>query len=243
MSLSAQILIVNLQSQLIETKKSQSTEFINTRNGWLTKLIAQLQEYDTAELKILHNEHLAQGGKMAAIRELGEKFVPTTAWLKNLSTKHQKEDEGFRTRLFDVKSPIENDLVREMRRQEIRRPLARQNQAERDVAFYRAAEQDNDEMLDAMLSSPTGPMVSDGERTRALDARAQRRQPQVYEAYQQNQLLLEYVHMLQELLGRRLHAIGVGVEAIRSSLGDRIANALAVQQTGIQPQPELAGVK
>jgi hypothetical protein len=62
MTMSAQTLITNLQYQLGEIGKDWSTGSLNTRVGWLNKLIAQLEQYDADELKIRSNEHLNPAG-------------------------------------------------------------------------------------------------------------------------------------------------------------------------------------
>lgn len=235
MTMAAQTLITNLQYQLGEIGKDWSTGSLNTRIGWLNQLIAQLEQYDADEQKVLRNEHLNQAGKMVAIRELGTKFLPTVDWLKTAATKREGEDKGFRTRLYDVKSPInDNDIRRELRNGEIRSLLVGQNQAERDTQFFLAAEQDRDEVLDAMLTGPMGPMVSDEMKRRALDARAQRQQPNDYAAFQQNTLLLDYVRMLQELIGRRLYSIGVDAAKIKAVLGATVASEDEVRRPSEQ---------
>jgi hypothetical protein len=231
MTMSAQTLITNLQHQLGEIGKDWSTGSLNTRVGWLNKLIAQLEQYDADELKILNNEHLNQAGKMVAISELGIKFLSRVEWLKNLVTKHEGEDQGFRTRLYAVKSPVkDNDIRREQRNGEIRSLLVGHNQAERDRHFLLAAEADRDEVLDAMLDSPMGPMVSEEMKQRALDARAKRQQPNDYAAFEQNTLLLEYVHMLRDLIGRRLYSIGVDAAKIKDVLGVTVAREEEVRR-------------
>lgn len=230
MTMSAQTLITNLHSQRGEIGKDWSTESLNTRVGWLNKLIAQLEQYDADELNIRSNEHLNPAGKMSAIRERGAKLLSTVDWLKNLVTKHEGEDQGFRTRLYAVKSPIKDDLRRELRNGDIRRLLVGQNQAERDTQFLLAADQDRDEVLDAMLDSPMGPMVSEEIEQRALDTRAKRQQPNDYAAFQQNTLLLEYVHMLQDLIGRRLYSIGVDAAKIKNVLGVIVAREEEVRR-------------
>jgi hypothetical protein len=161
---------------------------------------------------------------MSAIRELGAKLLSTVDWLKNLVTKHEGEDKDFRTRLYTVTSPVkDNDIRRELRNGEIRSLLVGQNQAERDRQFLLAAEQDRDEVLDAMLDSPMGPMVSEEMKQRALDARAKRQQPNDYAGFQQNTLRLDYARVLQELIGRRLYSIGVDAAKIKTVLGVTVA--------------------
>jgi hypothetical protein len=244
MTMSAQTLITNLHTQRGEIGKDWSTESLNTRIGWLNKLIAQLEQYDAEELKIRSNEHLNSAGKMSAIRELGAKLLSTVDWLKNLARTHEGEDNGFRTRLYAVKSPIkDNDIRRELRNGEIRGFLLGQNQAERDTQFLLAADHDRDEVLDAMLDSPMGPMVSEEIKPRALDARAKRQQPNDYAAFEQNTLLLEYVHMLQELIGRRLYGIGVDAAKIKDVLGVTVAREEEVRRPPVTPEQYVGASK
>lgn len=235
MTMAAQTLTVNLKYQRDMIGKGWSPSSIATRDGWLNRLITELEEeYEGPELKILSNEHLNPAGKTAAIRDLGTRFLSTLAWLKTAATRLDGEDQGFRTRLYAVKSPIkDNDLRREQRNGEIRSVLVGLNQAEQDKQFLLAVEQDRDEVLDAMLDSPMGPMVGDEMRQRALDARAKRQQPNDYAAFEQNTLLLDYVHMLQELLGRRLYGIGVDAAKIKDVLGVTVASEDEVRQPSV----------
>lgn len=234
MSMSAQTLIVNFKLWRGEIGKGWGPGALATRDGWLTRLIEELEEdYEGQELKILSNEHLNPAGKTAAIRDLGMEFLPTLAWLKTAATRIEGEDQGFRKRLYAVKSPIKDDLRREQRNREIRSLLIGQNQAERDKQFLLAAEQDRDEVLDALLDSPMGPMVSEEMEQRALDARAKRQQPNDYAGFQQNTLLLEYVHMLQDLLGRRLYSIGVDAAKIKDVLGVTVASEEEVRRPSV----------
>lgn len=236
MSMSAQTLITNLTHQLGQIGKGWSPGSIETRDTWLRDLIAQLMEYDADELKTLRNEHLNQAGKMASIAEKGTKFLSTVAWLKARATKREAEDQGFRTRLYAVTSPIKDEWRRELRNGEIRRFLARLNQAERDRHFLLASQEDRDEMLDAMLDSPMGPMVSEEMKQRALDARAQRVHGNDYLGFQQNTLLLDFIHMLQELIGRRLYAIGVDASKIKDILGVTVTSTDEARRPSVTPE-------
>jgi hypothetical protein len=217
--MSAQTLITNLTHQLGQIGRGWSPGSIEIRDGLLNQLIADLKEYDAAELQTLRNEHLNQNGKMAAIAEKGTKFLETVAYLKTRATKREAEDHNFRARLYAVTSPIKDDLRRELRNGEIRHFLAAQTQPERDRHFLLASQEDRDEVLDAMLTGPLGPIVSDDMKSRALDARAQRLHGNDYLGFQQNTLLLDFVHMLQELIGRRLYGIGVDASRIKDVLG------------------------
>lgn len=242
MSMNMQTLITNFQQQLITIRKTESAEFFNLRNSWLNKLIPQLEDYDRDELKILKNEHLTQNGKMTAVRELAEKFTPSLSWLKNLEEKHEKDTERFQANLFAVKSPVGDAVVRELRNGEVRRQFSGLKASERDAQFLRAADQDNDEVLDALLSGPMGRLISDEVQRRGLESRAKRRQPEMYAAYELNALAVEYVQMLVEVMGRRLAAVGVAVEVIRKALGDRVGDMLTVQRTGVvDPRRDHAG--
>ena len=145
------------------------------------------------------------------------------AWLKARATRREDEDQRLRKFLYAVNPPIKDELRRELRNGEIRHVLAAQNQAERDRRFFLAAEQDHDEVLDATLTGPMGPTVTDEMKHRAFDARAQRQHRNDYAGFQQNTLLLDFTHMLQPLIGRRLYGIGVDVAKIRDVLGVAVA--------------------
>lgn len=203
MSMNMQTVITNFQQQLITLRKTESVEFFNLRNGWLSKLIDQLEGYHARELKILRDESLTQNGKMTAIRKLAEAFATDLAWIKHLVAKHSQDEARLRANLLSVPPVVENPVVREMRNQEIRRQLIGQSQAERDTAFLFAAEHDNSETLFALLDTPTTPLVSDEMKDRVLEARAKRLHPEMFANFQTNQLALEFASMLVELMARQ----------------------------------------
>lgn len=243
MSLSAQTLIVNLRNELGHIGSDWAPTTIETRNDWLTRLISELTDYDADELKILRNEHLNQTGKMAGIAALATTLLETLAWLKTAVTKREDEDTRLRTFLYTVTPPIKDDLRRELRNGEIRRTVAGQSQPERDKQFLLAAQEDKDEVLTAMLDNPLGPMVSDDMKRRALEARAQRLHPNDYAGFQQNTLLLNYVHMLQELIGRRLYAIGVDAAKIKTGLGATVTSAEQVRRPSVTAEQAVGAAK
>jgi hypothetical protein len=121
--------------------------------------------------------------------------------------------------------------------------LSGQNQAERDRHFLLAAEADRDEVLDALLTSPMGPMVSEEMKQHALDSRAKRLHPNDYAGYQQNTLLLDFVHLLQELIGRRLYAIGVDASKIQAVLGITVTSADEARRPSVSPEQLMGASK
>ena len=220
MTMQASTLIVNLKHQLGPIGSGWAPATVETKDGWVNKFIAELtEEYERPELAILRNEHLNQNGKMAAISKLGTNFLDTVAWLKTAATKRENEDQRLRTFLYAVNPPIKDDFRRDLRNREVRDFLNGQKPVERDQHFLLAAEQDRDEVLDAMLTGPLGPMVSGEIKKRALDSRAQRQHPNDYAGFQQNTLLLDFINMLRELIARRLYGIGVDPSKIKGVLG------------------------
>ncbi len=237
MTMSAQTLIVNLSHYLGQSGKGWSPATIEMRDSLVNQVIADLKDYDADELKTLRNEHLNETGKLASIAEKGTKFLETVAYLKTRAARREDEDQRLRKFLYAVNPPIKDELRRELRDGEIRHVLAPQNQAERDRHFLLAAEQDRDEILDAMLTGPMGPMVSDEMKHRALHARAQRQHPNDYAGFQQNTLLLDFIHMLQQLIGRRLYGLGVDGMKIKDVLG------VAVAREDVTPQQFVGAAK
>lgn len=243
MTIHASTMIVNLKHLLGPIGSGWSPASIETKDGWLNRFIAELGEHDADELKTLRNEHLNQNGKMAAIAEKGTKFLETVAWLKTAANRREAEDQRLRKFLYTVNSPIkDNELRRDLRNREVRDFLNGLNQAERDRHFLLASQEDRDEVLDAMLTGPMGPLVSDDMKQRALDARAQRQHPNDYAGFQQNTLLLDFAHMLQELVGRRLYAIGVDASKIKDILGVTVTSEDEARRPSVTPE-QLVGAK
>lgn len=179
---------------------------------------------------------------MASIAEKGTKLLSTVAYLKTRAAKREDEDQRLRKFLYAVNPPIKDELRRELRNAEIRHFLAGQNQPERDRHFLLAAEQDREEILDAMLTGPLGPIVSEEMKHRALDARAQRQHPNDYAGFQQNTLLLDFIHMLQQLIGRRLYGIGVDASKIKDVLGVTVTSQDEARRPSVTPE-QFVGAK
>lgn len=123
------------------------------------------------------------------------------------------------TSLFSVKSPITDPVVRQLRDQEIRDGLRGLDENERNAQFIVAAERDHDEVLDAMLTSPTGPLVSADVKRRALDARARRLNPKGYANWEQTTLLRDEVKALLEHVALCLVSMGADAEKVGKELG------------------------
>ena len=223
------------KGELMRPVKSMRTEWLNDKNGYTTKLLTVLEDYQTEEDKIDGNEGLSQQGKMEAKRAYATATTtPRLKFLRTEITNLQDKAQQLRTQFFTINSGIADVAERMPRYVYLWSRFDSLDQAERVSQFCQAAEADNILVLAAALEHPLG-LVPEDVRARALTERAKRVFPKQHEAYAQIGLLLEYLTMMRDWIGRTLGVeIGVPIEAIRNNLGDEMADILTAQLvTGI----------
>ena len=233
--MSASTIIGMLSTQLGHSPKGLSTDVLNERNALILKLVKVLETHDSAELKILKDESRTQLGKLEALKRLGTtETAPALPWFRRVIEDRQAKDEGYRTRFFAITSGIDNAVERLLTFTYLWAQFDALDESRRMTKFIEASEQDQVLILAAMLENPLGEMIPQDVKTAALTARAQRLTPQQVENYEQNQILLEFLVMIRDWIGRWLAVeVGVPIQAIRDALGDEIADVLTTQVTGI----------
>jgi hypothetical protein len=228
MSNSAQQIIVHLHTDMGQPiKKGWTATMWNQRNEWNVKLLGNLNAHSAAEAEIYRREGdgiIGEKGRIDAVRELAtEKTLPQVTWMKHVVTDRQATSQGLRKRFAVIDPNISDPRLRFDMLKEIRDDFKGLNQHELDARFSLAAEADNVRVMSAMLEHPAGEMVSNvsvdgkpGAKDRALLERAKRLMPNEYQALHVNDLLLEYITMLRDWVGRWLCGLGVDpVEVVR----------------------------
>jgi hypothetical protein len=224
------------QSELARpTKQTEKTQILNRKNELILKLLAVLEQHAAGEAKIFGNESLSGPGKQKALRTLGTNgTVLALKWLRNVIKDMQEADRGYRARFFTIDSGIKDPAVRMPTFTYLWSKLDTLAQKDLITQFLQAAQRDNEVVMAAMLEHPLGAMVNEKVKSQALTERAKRLTPQQYEAFEDNAILLEYLVMVRDWIARWLFGeVGVEIQPIRDALGDEIADALTVQQTGI----------
>jgi hypothetical protein len=186
-------------------------------NGVRVKTRANMERLKTKRQAIQDDRSLSPEGQRAKIAALANDAIGDYA-----STARMRERLATDTAtpaMFMVKSPISDPVVRQLRNQESRDSVRGLNQNERDVQFLEAAERDHDELLDAMLDAPGGPLVSADMKRRALDARARRRQPEAYANWEQAVLLRDELTALLERIALCLVSMGADPQRVAKDLG------------------------
>lgn len=233
-------LLTAFQSELAQpTKQTVKSEILNRKNELILKLLAVLEQHAADEAKIFSNESLSGQGKQQALRRLGNETAPRLKWIGNVIRDMEAVDQRFKTRFFTINSGIEDPAVRMPTFTYLWSKLDTLDPNERITRFSQAAEGNEVLVLAGMLANPLGAMVTEEVKERALIERAKRLTPREYENFEQNQLLLEYMTMVRDWVGRWLFGeVGVEIQPIREALGDALANALTVQRTGIPTETD-----
>ena len=233
--MSANIIINALNGELARVVKSANTDTINLKNELTTKWLSPLEEYATWENKIGTNESLSPQGKLESLKKHATvETMPKLAWTKKVITQMADKAERYRTQFFTITSGIENPAERMPTFTYIWGHLDSLDPHERLTRFLLAAESNQVVILSAMMQNPFGEMIDAQVKTQALTERAKRLFPQEYDNFEQNQLLLEYMTMVRDWVGRwAAQEVGVQIKVIRDALGDEIADVLTVQTTGI----------
>ena len=228
MSNSAQQIIVHLHTDIGQPiKKGWTAAMWNQRNEWSVKLLGNLNTHATQEAEIYRREGdgiIGEKGRIDAVRELAtSQTLPGVKWLGNVVTDRTATAQGLRKRFAVIDPNISDPRLRFEMLKEIRDDFKGLNQHELDARFALAAEANNVRVMAAMLEHPAGEMVSNvsvdgklGAKDRALLERAKHITPQDYQALHVNELLLDYITMLRDWVGRWLCGLGVDpVEVVR----------------------------
>lgn len=234
------LMISALDNENGRAQPGTTTDSVNEKNALIMKIRGVLEAHDAAAETIQKDQARSEQGKAEAIKRIGtEQTAPALKFLRRVIEALEAKDEGYRKRFFSIDSGI-TDIVERMAvftylwgRLDTLDPSARMTQ------FAQAAEQDQVRVLVSMLEHPlVDTLVSEDVRERVLTERAKRLFPKPYANFEQTQIVLGFLTMIRNWIGTWLLEIGVPLEAIRSALGDEIANALTPQtRTGI-PQPE-----
>lgn len=214
------------------------------RHNHLTELrikgLDALERLDTKYQAILNDRLRSPEGQRDAIAKLANDFISAFAFLERVIARLDKDIAD--TPIFTVRSPIADPVLKEMRNHEIRDGLRGLNQNERTTQFIRAAEQDLDEMLDAMLTSPTGPLVGADEKDGALEARAKRKNPTGYEQWQQDVLMRVHVNALLEHCVLCLVSLGADPQRVAKDLGVVLHDVIEEQKRAAKRLRETANL-
>jgi len=196
-----------------------STATLNRRNELWVKALGNLEPFQTKEKAILANRSLSSEGQQQQVAKLSEDLLANLAWFRHVLQDLEAELAQQRTDLFTVEVTVKDDLLRYHRLREIRDRMAGLNQAERDVAYLTASQQDQAETLLALQDAPGGSWVTPDIQQRADTERAKHQQPDLFNAYTQNELLHEHLHSLADHLAAMLRSYGTPPAKVTTGLG------------------------
>ena len=167
--------------------------------------------------KIAANSSLSDAGKISANGALATSMLKEFVFQERSVSALDKSISG--TPIFDVVSPITDAVLRQMRNAEVRAGLRGLTEPERDNQFLLAAQQDQDEVLDALLDAPGGMLCSADRKRRGLQERAKRKQPQAYAKWKDDVLLHKLVCGLRNLVATCFISLGVDPQKVLEVLG------------------------
>ncbi|MDE3039657.1 MAG: hypothetical protein KGJ82_03635 [Nitrospirota bacterium] len=236
MSTNAATLLARLNNELAQpVRHDLSTDSLNRWLGWLTKLQSRIEQVAATIKPLMSNASYSDTGRAAQIADLATASIPQFAWLGNLGDDLDNGCKRSESQLLAVESPIKDPILRELRAQEGRSDLRDLAPHEIDAAFLKASQEDRDEIMWALLNSPTGPMVSDDMQARALTDRAQRLQPDLYATWKDLELLRDSMTSWRQHISLWLTGLGAAPQLVADTL--RLPYA---DQPGFQP-PQLKG--
>lgn len=221
--MNAQTVLLWIKNALMQPQiPSLSTDNLNVYNKVLNKTEVPLKMLDHGIEKIKADVSLSPAGQTTSIVALATSMLPEFTFLGRSVT--VVETSLANTTLFTVVPPIKDAVLRQMRNAEVRDGLRGLNEAERDVQFLRAAQQDQDEVLDALLDAPGGMLCSADMKKRALNDRAKRRQPEAYRTWRQDVLFHDLVSGLRDLVANCVVSLGVDPKKVEAALGSTSTN-------------------
>lgn len=231
-------IVARLDNELGQSVKRDMT--VDTHNQLTevrVKVRSNMERLKTKRQAIQDNRSLSIEGQRAAIATLANDAIGDYVSVGRIV--ERLETELADTTLFSVKPRITDAVVRQMRNAEQRNDVRGLSQNERDVEFLGAAEQDNDELLDAMLDAPGRPMVSPDMKRRALDARARRLNPKGYAQWEQTVLLRDHVKALLEHVALALVSMGADATKVAKELGIVLHDVIEEQQRAAKTSGEV----
>ena len=199
------------------TRRDMATATLNDRNALWHKTDVVTEILDTKYQGIFTNRSLSSAGQQTAIGNLATEFIPEFAFLERVVAGLDKELAN--TTLFTVKPVITDPVLRHLRNSELREGLYGLSSNQRDAKFFQAAEQVQDEVLDAMLDAPGGMLVGPDTKRRALDARAERLHPEAFAQWKQDTLYRELVNGLRDHCALCLVSMGADPKKVEQVLG------------------------
>lgn len=219
--MSVRLIINACEDQLKRPLQSSvRSETYNTVNQWILKLLEKLRAHEKTENQILANKSLSPQGKTDKLRELAtNETLPALKWLVNVLDELTKKDARFRQEFFVVDLNVPDAMLRFWILHEIRqREFEGMDQGARDSRFVEAALKNDVPILAAMLDYQGAPLVTQEVQERGLLSRAETTQPERYQAYQQNTLLIEWAEMARDWVARWLLELGVNTEDLDRTL-------------------------
>lgn len=220
MATNAATLISRITTELSQpVRRDMSVDVLNRRNELWVKLHDRLVQFAERDKAILANRTLSDEGKQQQQAKLAVELLADLAWYRRVLKDIEAAQARFKTVLFTVQSPVKDERRRDDRARELRDRMAGLNQTQRDAAYLKASQQDQPEVMWALLDAPGGSWISEEIQQRADTERAKHAQPDTYAAYTQNEILHEQVHSMADHLAMWLRSYGTSPATVATGLG------------------------
>lgn len=189
----------------------------------LERAESNYQDFIEQEASIRRNTTLSNEGKQAAKAELAKTAIKKLSWIGERVANTNAAGERLRATCLDYQTRPKgaNEGVAEAREREVRDSLRTKSQSDRDMAFFRAAEQLDGETMRALMNGPGGPWIEGDILARAETVFAERRNPVAFRSWQELDVYREYLVGIANHAAQVLLTMTVGAErpAILKALG------------------------
>jgi len=220
MATNAATLVSRINSELTRpVPRDTSTATLNRWHEILVKALSKLEVFQTKEKSIVTNTSLSDEGKQKQLVKLAQDSLGDWEWLGRILHDIEAAQARFTTLLFTIEPTVKDDLLRYLRAREVRDGMDTLNQNDRDVAYIKASEQSQLEVLLAMQTAPAGNWITPEIQQRTDRERAKRAQPGAFIAYEQNELLHERVAGIADHLAHWLRSYGAPPATVGTALG------------------------
>ena len=188
----------------------------------LERFTFNAQDFIKAEAAIMRNSALSNEGKQAAKAELAKSAIEKVSWVGGKLAGAQQARDRWKAVCLDYMAQPKGDaMTLEHRAFEVRVRHRDKPQNEIDMVFLQAAERLDGEVMRALQAGPGGPMIAGEMLSRAEHIYAERRNPQLFQQWQEIEVLIEHIEGVANHGAQVLLTMTLGAErpAILKALG------------------------
>lgn len=204
-------------------RRRLDTALLNQENEVRRKVQERVETFGVKEDKILADRSRSDEGKHTAIVALVNDSLESFGFLGRVVADLEGDAQQTRANIFGVRVPPSwgsDAVLQYWRGKEIRDEFRGLQQPQRDSRFLQAAEADHEATLWAVLNTPDDqPLVREEVKSRALEERAKRQNPQAFHRLGQLTTSAEELGGLRDHVVQWLRGLGGNPKVIYAALG------------------------